>query len=73
MTVKSGTANNAKWGGAIFIYSYSHTVKTKVIFPLIKEISNVEHEYINIAPQLTVLHGAYKLNKYCFSSVVLPF
>ena len=38
------------WGGAIFIYSNSHTVKTKEILLFLKESSNVEHEYMNVPP-----------------------
>ena len=44
-------------GGVIFIYSCSHTVKTKEVFRVSKEISNVEHEYMNMAPQLTLWRG----------------
>ena len=39
---------------AIFICSCSPTVKTKEIFQLSKEITNVEHEYMNIAHTLNV-------------------
>ena len=46
-----GRSNVKLGGGDIFTYSCSHTVKTKDVFPLWKEISNVEHEYINIALQ----------------------
>ena len=41
------------WGGGIFIYSCSHTVKTidfKIYITISKEINCDEHEYMNIAP-----------------------
>ena len=42
-----------KWGGGIFIYSCSQTVKTidfKIYVTISKEINCAEHEYMNIAP-----------------------
>ena len=48
------------------MYSCSHTAKTKEIFPLSKEVRNVEREYMNVPPPLNVAAGALKkvINRY---------
>ena len=53
---KQGARSNVDWR-AIFIYSCSHTMKTKERFPLSKEIGSAEHEYMNIALKLTLIRG----------------